>query len=366
MNSFLSRHTLPWAALLALLGSTSTPAAPIFNAGAITPISGCNTLAPPLSAGTGGPTMQIQALVRCPGPGFAPGPGGSTLAIYGPTGFTVSGTGSGTFDAGGFFPVGFLGTGPLGALTATFQINGATVATGLSPGFFQVGNQLAGQVLSTWQVIVTTAFGSIPVSGQQPPPNDAAACVWFGSNTLCNNSAGGSNQANPILPSSPVPTGGNGGAPPTWTFLNGPNGGTFDPPFVNGFEYAGVSGTRFDRITLPTGFGSSFTVWTGAGFTTSLGTFAAGAAVDFVLGGVAAFQVRNIQPSVDAALPNAFPLTIFFEGGGTGNFTQTGIENSVPEPSTWLLVAVALPLVIRRSRRHFRIPAGTSESGSGR
>lgn len=360
MNTSLSRSQLPAAALLMLWGSAITPAAPIFNAPTLTPMSGCGTLTSPVITGTGGPTMQAQAVVRCPPAGVVQnGPFGGLMALYGGNGFTLSGTGSGTFDTG-FFPVGFSGNGPLGPLTATFQINGTTVASG-GPGFFEISNQLAGQVLSTWQVTLTGASGAIPVGPfQQPPPNDSVSCVWFGSNTLCNNSAAGSSQTNPILPNSPVPVGGSGGSgggnppPPTWGFRNGPSGGTFDPPFVNGFEYVGVGGTRFDRIVLPTGFGSSFTVWTGAGFATSLGTFAAGAAVDFVLGGVDSFQIRDIQPSVDAALPNAFPLTIFFEGGGLGSFDQTGIENvatGVPEPSTWLLMAVALPLALRRCRR---------------
>ena len=301
------------------------------------------------TTGGGGPTIQVSGGGGCAVQSNST-PGGIN-ASFAPGGVTISGTGSGMFDNTGFFPVGFSGTGGPNntPLSAVFQINGNTVATGASPGFFQLGNTLAGQALSTWQVTLTgtPAFLSGLSPFQMLPNNSFNYCVWLGTNTACT-SAAQSSQSNPIFPTSPVPL--NNGGPPRWGFQGVQSGGTFDPPFVNGFEYAGTGGTRFDRITLPTGFGSSFTVWTGAGFTTSLGTFPAGAAVDFVLGGVDAFQIRNIQPSVDAALANAFPLQIFFEGGGLGNFTQTGIENGVPEPSTWLLMAVAVPFALRRFR----------------
>ena len=184
----------------------------------------------------------------------------------------------------------------------------------MSPGFFQLGNLLAGQVLSTWQVTLSTPFGSIPVFGPgAPSTNGYSYCVWFGSNSLCNPAAN-SSPTNPIFPASPVPVVNprNPAGPPSWIFRNAGSGGTFDPPFVSGFQYDGVSGTRFDRITLPTGFGSSFTVWTGSGFSTSLGTFAAGTAVDFVLGGVDAFQIRNIAAVGRRCLGQRFSATDFF------------------------------------------------------
>jgi len=53
----------------------------------------------------------------------------------------------------------------------------------------------------------------------------------------------------------------------------------------------------------------------------------------------------GINPSVDAANPNAFPLQIFFSAS-TGSFTQTAF---VPEPSTFALIIVAgAALALRR------------------
>ena len=167
--------------------------------------------------------------------------------------------------------------------------------------------------------------------------------MWIGTNQVCNTPANNS-PANAIIPAPP-------GAGNPWRFTNVTNGQWTDPPFVNAFQYADTSGTKFDKIRLPTGYGNAFTIWTGAGFTNHLGTFAGGSLVDFILGGVDSFQIRDINPTVDAALPNAFPLQVFFEGGGNGSFTQTPLEDAVPEPATWMMLALGLPWLLRARRR---------------
>lgn len=253
-------------------------------------------------------------------------------------GVTISGTGSGVFDAG-FFPIGFAAAGGNGPGSATFSINGTQIRSGGGgQAVWDVAGDLLGQTLGTWEVVVT--FPSQPVGGFGfPPPLPSTSfgfCIFLGTNSLCNNAQNNS-QANPQFP-----TGGGGGDP--WVFTNVPSGMWFDPPYVDGFDYVGTGGTLFSSITLPTGFGNALQVWANGN---QLGTFTGGSAVN--LGDVGSFQVRGINPLVDAALSNAFPLQIFFTGGGTGSFTQTGIE-AVPEPSTWVMLAAGALVVLRRRR----------------
>ena len=352
-----------WTAALMISVTGSALAAPIFNFSFNNPTGGCSGSSSPASSG--GSTMQVtgggfcQVNIQPTPPAFPGGPPGF-IAQLAPNTATISGTGSGVFD-GSFFPIGFTASGnPAGPLTATFLINGTQIRTGLGQGFWDVANQLLGQTLSSWQVSISGGGGSVSGFGFPQIPNSFGYCVFFGTNQLCNTAANNS-PTNPILPinpsggssSSSSSSGGggssssSGGGGTTWVFQGVPSGRWTDPPFVNGFAYAGTGGTLFDRITLPTGFGSSFTIRTGAG-NALLGTFAAGAVVDFLAGGVSTFQILDIQPSVDAALPNAFPLQVFFEGGGNGDFTQTALETTVPEPATWLMMALAVPLLVRR------------------
>lgn len=272
-------------------------------------------------------------------PQFPGGPPGYFFTLPG-GGAIISGTGSGLFDSS-FFPIGFTAT-DISTPTATFFINGNQIRSGQNAATWDIAADLLGQTLGTWSVVIQSP--SLSGAGSGPPPNVSrffSYCVFLGSNSQLCNAQGSNTQSNPVFPT--TPNNGGGG----FVFNNVPSGRWFDPPFVNGFEYTGTGGTLFDKITLPTGLGPSFSVWTGG---SSLGTFAAGAAVDFVLGGVNSFQVRDINPSVDAANSNAFPLQIFFEGGGNGSFTQVPLDG-VPEPSTWLLVAAALPLAARRYLR---------------
>jgi hypothetical protein len=116
-----------------------------------------------------------------------------------------------------------------------------------------------------------------------------------------------------------------------WTF-NGSTGLWYDPPLVGAFEYDGTSGTTFNSITLPGGY-SSVNVFSGPAFSTFLGTCSAGSTVDFVAltgASVGAFRIVGINPNVDAADPNAYPVQIFFNSP-TGSITQTVI----PEPGTF-------------------------------
>ena len=339
-----------WTAALMSSFTGSALAAPVFNIGSISgPNPGCNGTGQPFASGG---TLQVAGSGSCVATLFPTPPGGPPgyNGFFAPVAVGLSGTGSGVFD-GSFYPIGFTSSiAPGGPMTATFRINGVTVRTGQGQGLWNVAGDLSGQTLSTWDVSIIGA--GVNVSGQGVPPlltNQYAYCVFFGANQLCN-SAQNNSPSNPLLPSNPGGgSSSSGGGRTTWVFRGVQSGRWTDPPFVNGFAYAGTGGTLFDRITLPTGFGSSFTIRTGSG-NTLLGTFAAGAVVDFVAGGVSTFQIEDIQPSVDAALPDAFPLQVFFEGGGNGDFTQTALENTVPEPATWLMMALAVPLLVRRRR----------------
>ncbi|MBY0506058.1 MAG: PEP-CTERM sorting domain-containing protein [Bryobacteraceae bacterium] len=126
----------------------------------------------------------------------------------------------------------------------------------------------------------------------------------------------------PVLPTS--------GSSGSWTF-GGASGLWYDPPTTSSYDYAGTAGTTFTRIRLVTGF-AAVNVLYGPGFGTSLGSFAGGSTVDFVAltgSALSAFRISGINPSVDAADPNAYPLQMFFSSP-SGTFTQT----AVPEPST--------------------------------
>ena len=137
----------------------------------------------------------------------------------------------------------------------------------------------------------------------------------------------------PSIPSPLCPVLPSGGGIGYWTF-SGQSGLWFDPPATSSYEYTGTGGTTFTRINLVTGFGA-VNVQYGPGFASSLGSFAGGSMVDFVAltgGPLSAFRISGINPSVDAADPNAYPLQVFFSSAN-GTFTQ----NAVPEPATYSL-----------------------------
>lgn len=131
--------------------------------------------------------------------------------------------------------------------------------------------------------------------------------------------------------------------PGNWTFT-GPSGHWYDPPLVSGFDYVGTSGTLFSKITLPGGF-SSVNVLDGSGFSTLLGSFAAGSTVDFIAltgGAIGAFRIAGINPTVDAADQNAYPVQVFFTTSN-GSFSQTALT---PEPATFTLAIAGLALLV--------------------
>ena len=126
----------------------------------------------------------------------------------------------------------------------------------------------------------------------------------------------------------------------------------FDPPLTSGYDYVGTGGTLFTGITLPNGLGSAFQVFGGPGYGTNYGTFGANTMVNFG-GPTEQFRITGIDPAVDAALANAFPLQIFFSSE-TGSFTQTplgGGNSSVPEPTTWRLVGLGLVAALSKRSR---------------
>ncbi len=319
----------------------------------------------PTSATSTG-TIQISGGGNCspisvfPTPTAPPG----WIAILPGGGVTISGTGSGVFDSS-FFPIGFEARDSRGALSGSITINGQ-VFSGASLYTADVAAALMGQTLSSWSVSI--GGGQYQTQGQGAPPmgltNSFSYCVWLGTNSLCNTGANNS-PTNPLFPTNPgggssssssssggssSSSSGGGGSLEPWVFTQVPSGRWTDPPFVNGFAYTGTGGTLFDKITLPTGYGASFNVYLAGN--NLFGTFSAGDVVDFLAGGVSYFEIRGIAPAVDAASPTAFPLQVFFEGGGNGDFTQLGLEAAdVPEPATWVMIALAVPVAFWRRRR---------------
>jgi len=150
----------------------------------------------------------------------------------------------------------------------------------------------------------------------------------------------GNTPGNPVLPNS----GGNG----FFRFFNVASGQFMDPPIADGFEYQMTSASLFTKIGLPEGYGSNFTVIVG-GNPVATGLIG-GDAYIFAGPGVSSFQLIGLNPDVDAALPNAFPLYMEFDTP-TASFDMSAIV--VPEPSTYalaLLGLVSLGIWRRRSR----------------
>ena len=115
----------------------------------------------------------------------------------------------------------------------------------------------------------------------------------------------GTTQANPVLG---TPRPGN-----AWAFNTPLPSGFYDPPMAQGYTFTAEGGTLFKRvISFPSGLGESF--WVKAG-STNLGSFSKDQNVNFELllgNGVSTFEVRGIQPFVDATSPRAFPIMLEF------------------------------------------------------
>lgn len=146
------------------------------------------------------------------------------------------------------------------------------------------------------------------------------------------------------------------GIAPIFQFNNAVSGRWYDPPNAFGFDYVGLSGTTFTSAGMPTGFLSPFSIFTGAGFGTFLGSFGGGSTVDFLTltgAAVGAFRLTGINPLVDPNDVNAFPTFLTFSQATGNTFTMQGLiqtSSTVPEPSTWVLVGAGLVgiLVLRR------------------
>lgn len=151
----------------------------------------------------------------------------------------------------------------------------------------------------------------------------------------------GNTANNPVLP--------NSGANGFFRFFNVTSGQFMDPPIADGFEYTMTSASNFTKIGLPEGYGSNFTVIVGGNpVATGLG---GGDAYTFAGPGVPSFSLIGLNPDVDAANPNAFPLYMEFDTP-TASFDMSAI--AVPEPSTFVLAVLGLVGVGVWGRRRSR------------
>jgi hypothetical protein len=147
----------------------------------------------------------------------------------------------------------------------------------------------------------------------------------------------GGRQDIPILPDST-----NGGLS---AFDAVASGKWFGTPLAASFTSTAAAGTLFSEIqNLPMGFANPFVVSVGGSV---IGQFGAGQSVDFENypgGGVKSFTISGIS-ALSYANPIEFPLQINLTTP-TGSFTTTVI----PEPTSWVLVAVGIFSWVARSR----------------
>ncbi len=152
----------------------------------------------------------------------------------------------------------------------------------------------------------------------------------------------GDSQADPILPTGIDPDG-------TFRFEDVPSGKWFDPPLAEGFIYTMTGEALFTGIAgLPDLDGELDDLFTVAAEGSTLGAYGPGDTVDFVslLGhGVSEFVVTGIDPAVDAAAPDCFPLAIEFDTA-TADF----VMQPIPEPASVALLAFGGVVLLRRRR----------------
>jgi hypothetical protein len=100
---------------------------------------------------------------------------------------------------------------------------------------------------------------------------------------------------------------------------------SFDPPVAQGFDFTATGTAKFAEImSFPSTAGSAFQVIAEG---SDLGTFGATNSVNFLTlvgHGVTNFQVKGIQPFVNATNPTAFPIMLDFTQT-TADFTTTPI-----------------------------------------
>lgn len=163
--------------------------------------------------------------------------------------------------------------------------------------------------------------GEVSLQGSQQ--NGIGASVqnqsfWF--NLSSSGEIAGSSEGNPILPGAILPGG-------TLVFDSVPSGLWFDPPFTDRFDYHMTNpGDLFtDIIGFPSAFSDLMIDVGGSTF----GPFNSGDTFSFPGGGVVDFTVFNINPTVDAADPMAFPLQLLFNNS-IASFTMSPGQSAPP------------------------------------
>ena len=146
----------------------------------------------------------------------------------------------------------------------------------------------------------------------------------------------GTTPGNPVLPGA--------GADGFWKFFDVDSGQFFDPPLATGFQYTMVDGSKFTKLGLPIGYGNSFDVVVGG--TTVASGLTANSSYTFAGGGVASFSLVGIDPAVDPANGDAFPLYLEFNT----SLASFNME-AIPEPATLSLLALGGMTLTRRRRR---------------
>ncbi|MBY0399267.1 hypothetical protein K2X89_03160 [Myxococcota bacterium] len=166
--------------------------------------------------------------------------------------------------------------------------------------------------------------------------------------------APGSHQALPIVP--PGPPANNG----KFVFISPPSqvsrpGRWFDPPMVTGYDFVSEDGSRFTRIdNFPFGIDGDGTFFVTSGGV-AIGAFHPGDQVDFaheVGASVSSFEIRGIDPLLDATDQTAFPIQLSFDRDAA-SFSMTPI--AVPEPRFGAMVLCCISLLAAlRSTGHSR------------
>ncbi|GAB1622604.1 hypothetical protein AAOGI_26540 [Agarivorans albus] len=172
----------------------------------------------------------------------------------------------------------------------------------------------------------------------------------------------GATPENPIMPV--VVDGG-------WSFdfnVNANEQVFIDPDVAVGYDYIVDQGPNIRTVTLPIGFDDDmFFIWLWNGVEwEQVANVAAGTAYDFGIDGVDRFRVTGIDISneVDPTDTTAFVTGLTFTEDGNVTMRQLPIVEfvpgpgaSVPEPSTWLLVLVAVVLLLSSRKRSKSAPS---------
>jgi hypothetical protein len=148
----------------------------------------------------------------------------------------------------------------------------------------------------------------------------------------------GTTPGNPILPGS--------GADGFFRFFDVASGQFFDPPIADGFTYKMTSNSLFTKVGFPIGFGNDFRILVNNVVVAS--SLPADGAYMFAGAGVGEFTIRGIDPDVDAANPDAFPVYLEFDTD-TASFDMTAV--AVPFPAAaWLGLPVLGAMMWLRRR----------------